>query len=215
MASEKLYEAAFQYRKSRLWKRLYDSELFAVALPDGETGYCSVTGMTGGPAALTLYVGVRGFNSYRSAMESMDPAALWMGEQEYLQCSLENQGYLREGELQEARSYAEKHGIVLQGACPQFSKYAPNRYPGPLETEQEEADLGEALSAAAALAEILKTRRKAELGLADIEEGSDTVPLLVRDGEHFRVDSAALPVQFPTPSELNEKTASRVCSLQF
>ena len=52
MSTEKMFDLAFAYKKSKLWKRLYDSELFAVRLPNGKTGYCSVMGMLGEHNAL-------------------------------------------------------------------------------------------------------------------------------------------------------------------
>jgi len=60
MKREQLLEAAFAYKQTRLWKKLMDSELFAVALPDGEIGYCCVMGMIAEHIALSLYVGSGG-----------------------------------------------------------------------------------------------------------------------------------------------------------
>ena len=42
--AEKMYELAFQYKSTKLWQQLYDDELFAVQLDDGEIGYCSIMG---------------------------------------------------------------------------------------------------------------------------------------------------------------------------
>ena len=42
MASDKLYECAFEYKKTKLWKKLWDTEIFAVKFSDGEIGYVSV-----------------------------------------------------------------------------------------------------------------------------------------------------------------------------
>ena len=69
MATEKMYDLAFQYKAAKLWKLLYDDEVFAVKLPDGETGYCSVMGMIGQHLALGLYVGDEGYQSYRILLD--------------------------------------------------------------------------------------------------------------------------------------------------
>ena len=61
MASDRMYELAFQYKKTKLWKKLYDSEIFALKLSDGEIGYCCVMGMAGQVNAISLYVGEKGF----------------------------------------------------------------------------------------------------------------------------------------------------------
>ena len=57
MATEKMYDLAFQYKGTKLWQQFYDDELFAVKLSDGEIGYCCVMGMLGQHNALALYVG--------------------------------------------------------------------------------------------------------------------------------------------------------------
>ena len=218
MATEKMYDLAFQYQKARLWKRLYDSEMFAVALPDGQTGYCSVRGMTGDPPALIVYVGKKGYNTYRAAAAEAVQTGTppWMMAQDCLQCSFEAQGYLREGEREEVRRYAEAHHILLRGnsAYPQFTRYIPNRYPGEIEAEAEQAQICEALDAAAALAEQLRGSRKADLGIVDVEKDVLEIPYLIRDGGGFRLEHTALPVEFTTPRELDEKTAAKIRKLK-
>ena len=44
MISERLYELAFAFRKTRLWGFLWESEVFAVRLSGGRIGYVSVQG---------------------------------------------------------------------------------------------------------------------------------------------------------------------------
>ena len=62
---DRLYELAFALRKAKPWKTLFDSELFALSLPNGETGYCSVMGFLGEHLAIALYVGNHGLDCYR------------------------------------------------------------------------------------------------------------------------------------------------------
>ena len=47
MPTETLYDIALQYKKTKLWKQLCDTELFALKLSNGEIGYCSVMGRAG------------------------------------------------------------------------------------------------------------------------------------------------------------------------
>ena len=58
MFSDKLFELAFIYKKTKLWKMLWDSEIFAVSLPNGEIGYCCVMGAIGEHGALALRTGI-------------------------------------------------------------------------------------------------------------------------------------------------------------
>lgn len=63
MISEKLYELAFEYKKAKLWKALWDAELFAIKLSGGRIGYVSVAGARGDYCALALYIGKRGLGT--------------------------------------------------------------------------------------------------------------------------------------------------------
>lgn len=63
---DSLYALALAYKKTKLWKLLWDSQLFAVKMADGEIGYCCVMGMNGEHTALAVYVGQDGIDSYRN-----------------------------------------------------------------------------------------------------------------------------------------------------
>ena len=95
MYPDQLYDLALAFRKTKLWKRLYDSELFAVSLSNGQTGYCCVMGYLGEHTALAVYIGEQGLDSYRHLQEiSHVPvnalqAHEFMLSQFCLQCSLE------------------------------------------------------------------------------------------------------------------------------
>ena len=62
---DQLYDAAFKYKKTGIWKKLWDNEIFAVRLNNGETGYISTMGKDSGLNALGVFIGDEGFNSYR------------------------------------------------------------------------------------------------------------------------------------------------------
>ena len=120
-ATERMYELAFQFKGARLWQQLYDDEVFAVKLSDGEIGYCSVMGKMGDHFALGLYVGDEGYQSYQllldadhDAMDDVEMGFL-MTSQNCLQCSFENKDLLSEEELDEVRDYAKEHEKPLRG----------------------------------------------------------------------------------------------------
>ena len=69
MASDKLYELAFVYKKTKLWKKLWDNEMFAIKFSDGEIGYVSIMGKGGTYTAIAVYVGDDGFRSFRKIGE--------------------------------------------------------------------------------------------------------------------------------------------------
>ncbi len=69
MYPDQLYDLALAFRKAKLWKRLYDSEIFAVSLSNGEIGYCCIMGCLGEHFALAVYIGEQGMGSYRRLQE--------------------------------------------------------------------------------------------------------------------------------------------------
>lgn len=115
MYSEHLYSLAFAVRKTKLWKTLYDNELFAVSMSNGEIGYCSVMGALGEHLALALYIGSEGLDSYRLFQEAnyMEMNVLktqeFMLSQVCLQCSFESKEELSSKELDAVRKYAAKY----------------------------------------------------------------------------------------------------------
>ena len=79
MTSDKLYGLAFEYKKTRLWKVLGDMEVFAVKLSADRIGYISIMGQAGGYCALGLFIGDKGFNSFRT-IAATDPETLSLRE---------------------------------------------------------------------------------------------------------------------------------------
>lgn len=157
-----LYELAFQLKSEKLWDKLKDSDLFAVRLPDGEIGYCSVMGMAGEHFALAVYPGNRGIQSFlRLANMDHDNPFDWAeipASQECLMCSFENKNLLSDEELAEVRAYAGSVGKRLRGrnAFPQFTKYRVGRYPWRFETEEDAARMREALCAALHVSQMIQ-----------------------------------------------------------
>ncbi len=49
MTRNDLYDVAFRYKKAGLWKKLWDSEVFAIKLKNGEIGYVSIMGKNAYP----------------------------------------------------------------------------------------------------------------------------------------------------------------------
>ena len=190
MATERMYELAFQYKGIKLWQQLYDDELFAVRLSDGAIGYCCVMGMIGEHNALALYVGEEGYQSY-CAIRNADQDRMtdqMMGElltsQNCLQCSFESKDMLSEEELEEVRQYASSHQKPLRGknAFPQFTKYRPGRFPWHYDSALDEQRICDALGAAAALKKMLRSYSKEELGLFKLDEEPAKIPMLVFEG---------------------------------
>lgn len=220
MASDTLYDLALQYRKTKLWKKLYDDTIFAVKFSDGQIGYCCVMGLLGEHIALAVYIGAEGFDSYqrivdpnlvahtRDALEEMQLI------QDCLQCSFENKDMLLPEERKEVQRYAKKYGISFRGrkSFPQFAKYQPFRYPWSV-NEQELAYLGQALAAAIEVAKQLETKDIRSLGFVRRSRAGDAVPLLTDSEGGFVWGTTVLPQpmvrEYPSPA-LDEFTVARL-----
>lgn len=225
MFSDKLFELAFIYKKTKLWKMLWDSEIFAVSLPNDEIGYCCVMGAMGEHCALALYVGERGFNSLRLVLSGPGSVSElnyheFLLSQDCLQCAFENKDGLTEGEVEAAREYARRHRAVLRGrgAFPHFVKFRPNYMPWFLREEEDQRNLCAALEAAIEVAGQVGKRGKSALGLEPVSEETRSVPLLRREKDGFVWSRTELPpvmpVSYPRPQFINDITAARLLRLK-
>ena len=227
MTRNDLYAAAFRYKKTKIWKKLSESEIFAIRLRNGETGYISIMGEYGELCAIGLYIGDEGFRSYRLVAESgnyIDSEIMFhnvMMQQNCLQMMLVGKDDLFPEEVEEARAYAKEHGIRLSGrnAYPQFVKCEPNRLPWKMKNEADYDALYDALEAAEPMAALLKTAKPEELGIFDVSEYSTQVPLFeIRGGKLEREGYAILPkerepVYDPVPA-VNEIAVASVKKLK-
>ncbi len=216
MISDKLYERVFLYKKTRLWDKLWDSEIFAVKLHDGRIGYISIAGAEGEHCALRVYVGSRGIDSFRRMIRAnqfmMRPSEFQeqMLQQECLQCSFESKSELAKEEQEEVQQYARAKGIRLagKGAYPQFTKYQKNLCPWYLQTEEDQEILGQALEAAAAFAAQLKGKMPDALGMEEIGSEAMEIPMMeYREGTYVLTKTMLPkeePVEVPTPEAVNQ-----------
>ena len=220
MISDRLYELAFEYKKTKLWKILWDTEMFGVALSGGRIGYISIMGMAGEHCALGMYIGEEGAGSLRSILEAdklyLGPfeAQEMMLKQDCLQCAFEGKEDLSKEELEEARAYARANGIRISGknAYPHFLKNEPGRYPWHLQAQEEQEDLCEGLSAAIELSRLLEGKMPSQLGLHSVDgigaEEEIEIPLLEQQAGGYVLKKTMLPpaqeISWPVPVNCNE-----------
>ncbi len=201
MISDKLYGLAFAYKKTKLWKKLWDTDVFAVRLSGDRIGYISIMGANGGHCALGLYTEEEGFGSFRDLMKSevLDLSPLGFQEQlmrqESLQCAFEKKDDVSKEDQETAKAYARANKIRITGhrAYPQFVKFQPNICPWSIESKQDQEDLMEALSAAIEVARLLENQSPDELGIMSLHEGTQKVPLLERKDGAYVMGKVRIP----------------------
>ena len=213
MVPDKMYELAFEYKKTRLWKKLTDTYIFAVKLSDGAIGYICIMGYSGKHCALALYVGEDAFNGWQSVFYNLnDSASPYQNDcfflQDCLQCEFTTISMLSDEEYKSARAYASEHGIRTTGinAYPNFVKYSPECYPWHLQSAREQEQLCEALSAAIKVAELLDEGTEIP-ELTQLSDEKKYIPLLeLKDGGYVIGKTEVpvyIPYKFPEP-ELND-----------
>ena len=213
MISDKLYQLAFEYKKTKLWKKLWDTDLFAMQPPDGPICYISVMGAAGDHCAIGAYIGEEGLRSFMSVART-DPSSIppiklqeYFLQQDCLQCSFENKDELSNEEHEEAKAYARSHGIRIAGkkAYPQFRRFTPNHLPWHLQMEQEQDLLCQVLESALALSRLLEDSFPEDLGFQSVYDNPEEIPLLEYQDGSYVLKKTKLPPE--TPAEIPTPTA--------
>lgn len=192
MIPDLLYDLAMTFRKTKLWLKLYDSQLFAVRHSDGSIGYCCVMGMMGEYLALAEYPGDAGMDAYRlmsvdrSKMDIFDDHEIAMS-QDCLMVSFQNKSELREREIEEVKAYTTSRGLNLRGkkAYPQFERFRPQHFPWRLDDETDQKHLAESLEAALEVSERLVLTAPETLGFTEGKPFERSIPLLEKASGKF------------------------------
>lgn len=202
MTRNDLYQLAFRYKKTGLWKKLWDTDVFALRLSSGKTGFVNIMGMVEEYCAIGLYIGDEGFRSFRIvanadrwAESDLEYHEL-MVQQNCLQLVFGRKDDLSPEEVEEVRAYAKVNKIRLNGknTYPQFVKCEPNRLPWKVKTEEDLQALYEAVEASLLLSELIGDSDPAFLGIFGIEPDTKEVPLFeVKENRLQSIGYAALP----------------------
>ncbi|MGN0613923.1 MAG: DUF6930 domain-containing protein [Porcipelethomonas sp.] len=216
---DELLEASFQYRSDKLWKKLYDSDIFAVKLSDGQTGYCSVMGELGECIALALYIGDEGFRSLNTVMNAdynPDPFAVLIS-QNCLQLELTNKCDIPDDIAESVKKYAKAHNINLKGknTYPYFPKFQSYYAPWIITKQTDFQYMLEAVRAAHEVSEKLKSNDKISLGF---EISNSKMPLLTPTDNGYDWSVTDLPEvkseSCPEPEMKNDILIGRINKLK-
>ncbi len=198
---DRLYEKAFEYKQTKLWKKLADSQIIAVEHSNGTVGYCSIMGMLGQHIALAVYPGEEGLGTLRNLCYNLPFDPIWitrekMVSQNCVSCSFENVDGFHKSERSSLRAYCSSHNIRLRGknSCPKFEKMQPYHVPWFLKDEADKKYLEEALGACIDLSKRLKNKALSVSDLYDgVEEGQEVILAKVMPDGTFQWSSTVLP----------------------
>ena len=237
------YELAFAFRNTRIWKKVFEDELFAIRLPcrgKGKIGYCCITGREGVHKAISVYIGAAGLNTLRKVLRVYDETAdedthdvSQLLIHDCVQCSIEAADEFDDEELEEVMEYARAH--KLRAPYPRFRRHRPHTIPWYIQDKKDWDAIEKGLRITVALSEALASHKKAELGIGDagladipgffraFEE--PTIPLFELDASgKLTMERVPLPPDepetYPKPKHLNEldmaklKKAGKMGTLQ-
>ncbi len=223
MTNKEMYRLAYIFRKTSLWNKLTEMQLFAVALDTDTTGYCSVTGAGGEHFSLTLYVGERAFETFRDLLEVTDAKLLsaFVPMVDCIQVSYESKDMLSPLEEELARKYADELNIIIKGknAFPVIKRHVPKKIPWEITDERDVRFMSIALECALEVAARAGTLFDDFMGKWDesVDPGTK-IPLIVKDGDGFIWKETTLPehcINVPTPTIFaDETTAMKIKKLQ-
>lgn len=219
MDINRLYRLAFAFKATKLWKKIWDDQIFAVRHRDGSIGCCSVWGMMGDPA-LTVYP--EDALSTMVFFEDVDnPAAPWkhleksMGRRGVC-CALKSKADMPPANAEAVTAYCKANKIRLSGpnACPSLERLDTLKLPWQLEEDDDAMRLEDGLEAALAVAEKLEEQGAVALGLVPGSPFGREIPLLERTDDGFAFRSITLPVpaqpEYPSPRIADELLLTRV-----
>lgn len=221
MTENRVYDLAFRYKKSKLWKKLYDTQLYALRHADGSISYCCVMGRGGNFTALAVYPGAKGLDSYRRMggryydMDEFEKNEMLLS-QDCMMCSFEGKDDLHPLVLDKVRAYCVDHNINLRGknAYPNLIRHELPYYPWPITDEAEFEKLADALEAGEEIASKLETSAPRQLGFTEGPPFDRSIPLLEKQGETYSWTTIPLPEpleeEYPAPKTPDEFTLARL-----
>lgn len=228
--TDSMLAAAFAFRATKPWEELTDSDVFAVHLSTGETGYCSIMGNAGEHHSLGFYIGEKGFATFLNtlSLSKIDFMQAQSAVQRFdcINCDFMNADAIAPEMKQVIRGYAEAHGVKVPRpfGWPDFTRFTPHKAQWFITQELDGLLITEALRAATFLVERLNKERGFEeigfdpKGNYPTNKGGKSVPLLVpkADGS-YELSTTKLPAlvkeTYSTPSFTNDILSHQIKNL--
>lgn len=205
MLQDNLIEAALQFRNTKLWEVLQDSNLFAVKVSSGEMVYCSVMGNISDEYSLGMYKGDEGLRSYYDtvSVSSFDYYNVLSVKStfDYVICMYSNaKDMIFPQEKEHIKQVAKERGLKIcrsQGYF-DFLRHRPLKIEGSVSDPQEQQWAMESLQGAVFMAKALKGKSIEELGFNDNggyfpENGGAVVPLVTMEEDGYHIGQTVLP----------------------
>lgn len=190
---DKFYELAYEYRKTKLWKKISEDQFFAIRLKDVQIGFINIMGAGNEYNAINLTIGEDNLLNFKKVIESnMDYSNYDYFVSTLLlenhQLIFGNKDDLDPGEVKEVRKYKKEHGIKITGALtfPFFrksEKFSPLKQ---FDNEKDYSYIKQAISASIDLSKILGDSNADDLDIYSIYD-EPSIMVLEKEGESYRI----------------------------
>ncbi|WP_073997946.1 DUF6930 domain-containing protein [Anaerococcus urinomassiliensis] len=189
---DKLYELAYKYRKTKLWKKISEDQFFAIKLFDGQIGFINIMGAGNEYNAINLTIGDENLLKFVKIIDNnMD-----YSDYDYFVSTLllenhqlifGNMGDLNPNEVKAVRKYKKEHGIKITGSFtfPYFrksEKFSPLKQ---FDNEKDYSYIEQAISASIDLSKILANTNADHLDICSIYD-KPSIVLLEKEGESYK-----------------------------
>ena len=226
--TDSMLDAAFRFRETEAWKKLDDSNVFAVRLSYGQTVYCSIMGNGGEHHSLGIYVGDKGFSTYLrtlidsdgSFISNMHLATLF----DCINCDFMQAKDIDDKVKKVIRKYADSHGVKIprKHGWIDFTRHTPFKGQWCITDSNDAMIAEEALRAATFLANEFAKKGYKEVGLGKSHDyptvkGGKEIPLIVQDGDVYTIQSTLTPPltepEYVMPTFNNDILAHNLASI--
>lgn len=190
---DQLYELAYEYRKTKLWKKISEDQIFAIRLNDGQIGFINIMGAGNEFNAINLTIGEDNLLNFKKVIESnMDYSNYDYFVSTLLlenhQLIFGNKDDLDPGEVKEVRKFKKDHGIKISGSLtfPYFrksEKFSPLKQ---FDNEKDYSYIKQAISASIDLSNILGDSNAEDVDIYSIYD-EPSIMVLENDGESYKI----------------------------
>ncbi len=191
MTKEDLYGIAFQYKKTSIWKKIDENEIFSIKMKDGRIGYIRIDGKRDNICSINIFVGDEGLKSLQALQKKTDEEVNLLDVNEVIlgrkcvELEFTFKSELDEDEARKIKNYAKKNGISLAGKkmYPFITASEPYIIPATDLSEEQIDALYQAIEAAILINDLIKNTSLKNLGFISICKGMCMIPLFeVKDG---------------------------------
>lgn len=230
MNTDRLYDLAYEFKDTALWRELFARDLFAVRLSNGEIGYCCVLSGDERIVSFVLYIGNEGLRAYKYLLADMDADVanpnLWL-TQDCIHCDFKPRD-VEPAYWEGMQDYARRRKISAGSdtLTPRFTRYYPEHYPFDLTTGDGEEDIEERGYIVEALEAALEVSRRLKggkggapvnpvtLGFEEVRSGDKKIPLLTKEEDGYTWSVIQLPegvhLEYKTPELEDESLIAKV-----